>query len=310
MRLLITGMSGLLGVNMALLARDLYETSGCYFEHPVAIPGVHGVCRNLLRPGAVADLIDQTRPDIIINTVGLTSVDACERDPELAWRLNVDTAVEVAHLAAGRTKLLHISSDHIFDGFSSWHREDEIPIPVNVYAATKVEAERGVQQLCPDALIIRTNFYGWGTPLRRSFSDWILDGLRQGKELRMFRDVHFTPMLINDLVNAVLELVDRDATGIYHVAGSDRLSKLEFAQLVAEVFEIDDLRVVPTMLERSGLTAPRPKDMSLSTERVARELGRRMPAARDGLRRLRALEIRGWPAAMAEAVHSHASGQR
>ncbi len=309
--LLITGMSGLLGANLALLARERYRTVGSFYQHPIVVPGVTHAWSDLLQPGAATQLVDETQPDIIIHAAGLTSVDACQRDAELARRLNVDVAWEIARLAGAMgLKLAHLSSDHVFAGVSAWHTEDEIPVPVNVYAATKAEAEQRVLQSCPDALIIRTNFYGWGTPVRQSFSDWILGGLRQGRELRMFRDVYFTPLLINDLADIIFDLIERDAAGVYHAAGSDRLSKLEFAYILAEEFAIDHPQIVPVALEASGLGAPRPRDMSLATDKVSRLLGRRMSGVRAGLRHLRELEAKGWPAVVAGVVQARAPGRR
>lgn len=305
MRVLITGVSGLLGLNLTLMMRGRVHITGCYWRHPIALDGVGAVRVDLLEPGTVASVVDRAQPEVVVHTAGLTGVDDCEADPDLARRLNVALAIEVAQAVHSRgIKLVHLSSDHVFSGTAPapWHPEDEAPSPVNIYARTKAQAEQAVRQACPQALVIRTNFYGWGSPVRTSLSDWILAGMREGRELSMFTDVFFTPILINDLGEAMFDLLAAGATGVYHIAGAERLSKFDFAHRLAEVFGIPKPRIRPASVESAGLRAPRPKDMSLSTEKVARLLGCRMPTVVEGLRRLRALEEGGWPHELAAAL--------
>lgn len=310
MRVLITGVSGLLGLNMALIARERAQVTGCYRRHPVRIEGVDAFAADLTQPGMLDALFDRVQPEIVVHTVGLTSVDGCEADPALARQLNVDVAADVARRAARPgVRLVHLSSDHVFAGTSAWHEEGEALQPLNVYAQTKADAERAVFAHCPDALVIRTNFFGWGPPQRPSFSDWILAALRRGDELRMFTDVFFTPMLINDLAEVLFELVARGVSGIYHVAGAERLSKFEFARRMAGVFEVRRPRIRQVSVDDAALGAPRPKDMSLRTDKVARELDRHMPAVQEGLQRLQDLEARSWPAAVAAAAHPASAGR-
>lgn len=307
MRLLITGISGRLGVNLGMLARDRYRVAGCYLHNPVAIEGVEIVHADLTRHGVLDELVRQLNPDVIVHTAGLTNVDVCEENPVLARRLNVDVAAEVARVAGDREKqLVHLSTDHVFSGTQAWHDEVETPAPVNVYAQTKTDAETAVLDVCPQALIIRTNFYGWGPPKSISFSDWIVSALERGETLGMFTDVFFTPILMNDLAEIILELVAAGACGLYHVAGGERLSKYDFARRIADVFSLSPTRIQPTSVEEVRLQAARPKDMSLRTDKVARFLGRQMPTANEGLKRLRWLRENGWPHAV-DGVHRSSS---
>lgn len=311
MKLFITGISGLLGLNLALLARDRHAVSGSFLQHPIAVEGIEALPADLMQPGASRAIVDRLKPDVIVHTAGLTSVDACEADAKLARRLNVEVTGQVARVAGERQiRLVHLSSDHLFAGTSPWHDESERPAPINTYARTKKDAEDLVQYVCPDALIIRTNFYGWGSPFRTSLSDWILAALRRGEELRMFTDVFFTPMLINDLGEIILELAQAPTRGVYHVAGSERLSKFDFATRLAEIFEVGNPRIRPASVQEASLQARRPKDMSLRTDKVARLLERRMPTAGEGLARLRRLGETGWPEAVAAAVQGRVSEPR
>ncbi len=121
----------------------------------------------------------------------------------------------------------------------------------------------------------------------------------------MFTDVFFTPILINDLGEIMLELVAAGASGLYHIAGRERLSKYDFARRVAEVFGIPNPRIQPISVEDVSLRAVRPKDMSLRTDTVARFLGRQMPMVSEGLARLRRLEETGWYDAVTAVLGAH-----
>ncbi|MBI3954325.1 MAG: SDR family oxidoreductase [Chloroflexi bacterium] len=302
-KLFITGISGLLGLNIALQARERFQVSGCYHAHPVRLDGVQSLGMDLATPGQWEAALRETQPDVVIHTAGLTSVEGCEADPVLAQRLNVGVAQDVATVAREvGVRLVHISTDHLFDGTRPWRTEADRPAPLNVYARTKWEAEQAVLEACPDALIIRTNFFGWGTPVRPSFSDWVLRGLEEGRELHMFLDVFFTPILINSLGELLLELVERGTAGVFHVAGGERLSKYEFGLKLAETFGYPSGRIRPSSVDEFPFKAQRPKDMSLRTDAVTRLLGRQMPLVSEGLARLRRLGEAGWPTAVGAAL--------
>lgn len=307
MKLFITGISGLLGLNAALQARGRWEVSGCYLSHTVRIKGVDAFRLDATSYEELGAALERIRPDVILHTAGLTNVDRCEEDPERAYRLNVGTTENVSRLAlALGASLIHISTDHLFDGTRRLLNEDAPPSPLNAYGQTKWEAERAVERHGPAALIVRTNFYGWGTPHKRSLSDWILEGLAERHELTMFSDVFFTPILVNDLIDIAFDLVEARGTGVYNVTGGERVSKEAFGRRVARVFGYAEHGIRPIGVDEAGLKAPRPKDMSLSSEKVVGFLGRKMPGVEEGLVRMKTLRERGWPRAMELAARSGA----
>jgi dTDP-4-dehydrorhamnose reductase len=307
-RLLITGISGLLGLNLAVCARARFTVSGCYSAHPVVLPGVDAIGVDVRSEEAFHRLVARVRPDLVVHTVGMSSVDACEKDPGQAQELNVDAAEVVARVARGAgARLVHISTDHLFDGERPRRREDDALAPLNAYAKTKAEAEAVVLREHPEALVVRTNFYGWGTSVRVSFSDWIVRALRAGEPLTMFTDVYFSPLFVDDLADTMFDLLERGIAGVVNIAGGERLSKYEFALRTADVFGLPPGKVQATSVERAALRASRPKDMSLDVGRVEAALGRRMPTAREGLMGLRRAGEQGRAADLEQAV---AAGRR
>ena len=108
-------------------------------------------------------LISKVSPDLIIHTAGIADVDKCETQAKTAWRVNADYAGMIAKVASAHNKkLIHISTDHLFDGKTPFMTENNVPNPLNTYGATKLAAERLISAENPDALIIRVNFFGWG----------------------------------------------------------------------------------------------------------------------------------------------------
>jgi len=303
MKLFVTGISGLLGLNIGMELRSRFQVAGIYHTHPIAVDDIAAEPLDATLPGRLDQLLEDVRPDVIIHTAGLTNVEECEANPDLACRLNVNMSENVARTAARlEIKLVHLSSDHLFDGERPNRSETEMPVPVNVYARTKWRAEQVVAQACPGALIIRTNFFGWGTSIRTSFTDWILRALEDSRSLSMFTNVFFTPILMNDLIDLILQLVRREASGIYHVAGGDRLSKYDFALMVAEVFGCPADQISAASVSSFPFKAKRPRDMSLSCRRTEELLGISMPRVSEGLLRLRSLRERGWQQTLEQAV--------
>ena len=303
MRIFVTGISGLLGLNIAVQLRGQHAVTGCYYSHPVRLDGVQALELDLTRSQETRAVVEEARPDLVIHTAGLTSVEACEEDQDLGYLLNVAAAKHVAAAAdAFGARMVHISTDHLFDGAVPWRTEDDTAVPLNVYASTKLQAEGMVLRACPDALVVRTNFFGWGTPARTSFSDWILASLQSGRELTMFSDVFFTPILINDLIDITMKLVSQEAKGVFNVAGGERLSKYAFALKLAHVFQEQATGIREISVDEFPFKARRPRDMSLSSVKAEGFLGMRMPVVEDGLRRLVSLEAKGYHDALTGAI--------
>ena len=171
--------------------------------------------------------------------------------------------------------------------------EDEPINAINVYGKTKAQAESVVVEINPKALIIRSNFYGWGTSYRKSFSDQIIQSLRNHQLLHLFDDVHYTPIFVDNLIQTVHDLLDKKAKGIFHVVSDDRISKYEFGVLIAEKFGLDKSLIhKSTIISQSNLVK-RPIDMSLSNRKVRELLGRNLGTVKQHIALLHQQELEG-----------------
>jgi dTDP-4-dehydrorhamnose reductase len=256
MHLFVTGGNGYLGGAIVTRARS----AGWQVTAPTS--------RELdVRDGAaVADALAAARPDAVVHTAYRLS------GPD-QWSTNVDGAAAVA-AAARELRLLHLSTDVVFDGEKgSPYREEDLPAPVHDYGRTKAEAERLVAAAHPRALLVRTSLiYGGAEPSpheRRALEE----------ELEFFTDEIRSPVHVADLADALLELAALDTAGPLHVAGADDVSRYEFARLVVAAHGGDPDRV------RSGESGGvgRPRNCALDSSRAQALLRTRLRGVREVL---------------------------
>ena len=294
-KVFITGGSGLLALNWALAIRESHAVTLCLHERMISLAGVQTQKMELEPVEDLVRTFDDARISMVVHAAGFTNVEKCEAKPDLARHINVDFAGNVAKACAKLgLPLIHISTDHLFSGEMPMLAESSPVTPVNVYGKTKAEAELHVLEAHPLALLIRTNFYGWGTSYRCSFSDVIIEALRSGKDLNLFTDVFYTPILVNTVAIAAHDLIDTKVTGIVNIVGDERISKYEFGIRIAEEFGLDAGLIKPGLLADQVALVQRPYDMSLSNQKVSKLLGRKLGGVSEHLSELHKQEQNGF----------------
>ncbi len=299
-RLLVTGVSGLLGLNLAWLARDRYQVTGVLrggraLPAPECTP-FDVIATDLTEPGQVERVLEQTQPDMIVNCAALTNVDQCELYPEEARRANAWMPGVLARAAAQTgVRLVHISTDAVFDGLRGDYTENDAPNPINVYGHTKLAGERAVAESNPDALIARVNFYGWSWQGQRSLAEYFYNNLSAGKGVYGFTDIYFGPLLVNDMVEILLRMLDRGLNGVYHVFSSETLTKYAFGCLLARHFGFDEALITPAPYKVAHLAAPRAPMLTLRADKLAASLCEALPGQDMPMRRFTELFHQGYP---------------
>lgn len=311
-RILVTGASGLLGLNFALTYSRQHQVTGVVNAHALAGAPFQVLNADLARPGSIGEILDRAKPDVVLHCAALANVDQCERQPELAWRLNADLPEEVAQATARRgIALVHVSTDAVFDGKTGGYTEESQPNPLSAYARTKLAAEHAVLQAYPDALVARVNFYGWSLSGQRSLAEFFFNHLSTGTPVRGFTDVFFCPLEVTILAEILMRLVDAHCNGIYHVVSGECLSKYEFGCAVARRFELDEGLIQPVSVDEGDLLAARSPDLRLRTDKLASALGSPAPDQKTSLQRFFELYRAGYPQrlrALAPGVDSRISG--
>lgn len=290
--LLITGGSGLLGSNIVKLASSRYRVYATYCSHPTDIPGSEFIPLDVTDRESTLSIFREIRPGLAIHAAALARVDYCEEQPQEAQKINVEGTENVAMAARETgTKLIYISTDSVFDGECGMYGEEAAPHPINNYARTKLAGEKTVQHLTENSIIVRTAFYGWSLRGQTSIAEWVVGNLRAGNSLGMFTDVFFSPIFVGNLAEALIEMGQRNLSGAYHVTGSERCSKYDFGQALAEAFGFDRHLVHPTSITEASLTALRPRDISLAVNKVSAEIYTPLLGLKEGVEQFKEQEL-------------------
>ena len=217
----------------------------------------------------LTEKISSLNLDLIVNCVGYTNVENCEINFDQALKINSDYASLASRVSKKlNIKFIHISTDHLFDGKTRNNDENSKTIPLNNYAKTKLKGEKQVLKFNKDALIIRTNFFGWGPTHKKSFSDFIISSLENNIPISLFSDVNYNPILVSELANAVNNLVEKKCKGIFNIVSTENISKLDFGYLLAKEFNLDDNLIQSSMLSDRKELVDRPLNMTLSIKKL------------------------------------------
>jgi len=253
--LLITGGSGYLGRRLIALAVGRWQITATYFCHPLHGDGFIATRMDVRDAGQVAALMAQVRPDVVIHTAYTTESE------EAMQRVIIQGTRHVAQAAMGiGARLIHLSTDVLFDGRRGHYTEDDPPSPITPYGRAKAIAEAIVAAEASDAVIVRTSLItGFDPPDPRT--RWVLDSLREGREIRLFTDEFRCPVWVTTLAQALLELAELDYRGVLNVAGDQVLTRYEIGVRLARFFGLDPAGITPALAAESGLV--RPLDCSL-----------------------------------------------
>jgi len=274
---LVSGANGLLGQKSVRVFLQEFEVYGLDIQDAAAIEDVH----YHYRPGDITnrkqmlELVKEIGPDILLNAAAYTNVDGCEEDRENCWKVNV-AGIENLAVAAKRSDafVIHISTDYIFDGENGPFSEESAPNPLGYYGRSKLAGENALIATGATCTILRTMvLYGAGVNLRDNFVTWLVKTLRAGKAVTIVDDQFGHPTIVDDLASVAFEVARTGKTGIFHVTGSEYLSRYEFALKIADVFDLDKRLIKVGKTKDLNQKAPRPFNSEFKLDKLQRELG-------------------------------------
>ena len=285
-RILVTGVSGFLGRYVTLALKDRYAVLGTYLSQAVVLDKCELSRLDLTEAEAVHATFREFRPDVVVHTAALADVDACERYPDAARRVNVQGTEAIAQAAAAvGARLIYISTDQIYDGVKRYYDEADVPQPLMAYGWTKLEGERRAAALCRDTVILRLALmYGWGASTRLNFVDWLIQRLRAGQEVPLFVDQYRTPLYVVQASEVIGRLIDMpEVRGTVNLGGGERLNRYAFGLKCCEVFDLPKPYLKPIEMPIGAQMAARPRDCSLSSVKISALLQMRPLTVEDGL---------------------------
>ena len=270
MRILITGAFGQLGHSLqsVLSKKSNYELI-CTGRN--VKKGQEGIPLDIRNQVALKELINTTAPDILINLAAMTNVDACELNPKLAGEINVAGLEHICDSFKG--KIIHLSTDYVFDGTSGPYKEDDPLNPISIYGKTKLASEHILLEKDIKNLVIRGNvLYDYSPHTSASFLNWVVSSLKGNQEIKVVEDQFNNPTWTRSMSDIIELSIENDLEGIIHWGDSVHISRFEFAKLIAKKFSLNESLIKPVLTSELNQPARRPLQSGLSTEKLVNML--------------------------------------
>jgi dTDP-4-dehydrorhamnose reductase len=286
MRLLVVGANGLLGSNVVRAGQQRgWNICGTYHSTRPGfdIPLTQFDLRDY---NSFDDILTEHDPDVVVNCAAMTDVDGCETNPEQAQVLNGDAPGRLAaHCDVNDVDFVHISTDYVFNGIEREpYSESADTNPVQVYGESKLAGEQTVTEEKTDSLVARLSFV-WG--IHRSSDDltgfpvWVRNQLQSSEDVPLFTDQWVTPTRAGQTAETLLDLIEQDATGIFHIACSSCVTPYEFGEVIAGHVGNSEKLLSEGSIDDIERDATRPTYSCLDVENVESELGRPQPTLRE-----------------------------
>jgi dTDP-4-dehydrorhamnose reductase len=244
---------------------------------------------DITKESDVRRVFNSLKPDVVIHAAAETNVDRCEVDKKHAWRVNVGGTKNIADMSnVINARMLYVSTDYVFSGEQGLYTERDDPNPVNHYGSTKLEGERYVIRTCRDYAIARTSVLYGHHPSKSNFVKWVIQTLRENEPISVVDDHYNSPTLAGNLAEAILEMIQKNLNGLYHVAGSERITRFDFAIQVAKNFDLDSSLIKPVRMSELGAwVAKRPRDSSLRVDKIQKQIKTKLLDVNNALERMK-----------------------
>ena len=269
MRFLVTGSAGLVGQRVVHdLVKQNHKIYSIYHDEK-PIDGIP-IGLDLTDCEKIKQIVQKIKPDVIIHLAALTNVDLCETEIELARTINAKATQTLANEAAKiKSFFVYVSTDYVFDGVQGMKNENDIPNPLGYYGKTKLEGEVSLNNLASNWAIARTSTPFGVHSKKKSFPLWVKENLEENKEIKVLTDQFTSPTYVPNLSKMIIEVATKQINGIIHLAGSTRISRYDFAVMIAEKFDLDKSLLIKANTEEMSWKAKRPKDSSLDVTKAA-----------------------------------------
>jgi len=295
-KLLIIGVSGLTGYNLAKLSVGDFELYGTYNNRPIEINQCKVYQLNKSNKEKTISLIEKISPNIVIDCSALHNVDYCEKNKEEATKVNTEAPRVIAEVCKSiGARFLFISTDYVYDGTAKSYSEESETNALNHYGLSKLKGEEEIIRSGVNYAICRTSLlYGWNpheiagktssSGKTQNYVIWALNKLRNNEGLKIVTDQYSTPTFADNLADALLLLAKSDVNGIFHTVGKNCLNRFEFTIKIAEVFGLNSDLIEPTTSDKFKQTAKRPMRCCLSVEKAEKVLKFKSLNAEQGLK--------------------------
>ena len=232
----------------------------------------------------VEELVSKIKPNIILHTAAITGVDLCEEDQKLSKKINYDLTKKISNICKRKKiKLIFISTDQVFSRNLN-NLETQKKSPTNIYSLHKSMAEEYILNNLQDYLIIRTNFFGIAPKSKKSFINFIFLNLTLKKKINLITDVIHNPISIHLLIKYIINLINVNAFGVFHISSNEKISKYQLGMKIFKIFNLNNNFVSKSKLSNFSFKARRPNYMYLNNRKIKKFLKIKIPSIQDQLK--------------------------
>ena len=289
-KVVVFGSNGLLGQNLVTRFNSDYDVTGCSLETTsYALADIPYLKVDMINRSEITEFLLSSKPDIIINAAAYTDVDGSEKDRELCWNTNVRAVENIIDVAESfKPLLVQISSDYVFDGEMGDYRETDTPNPNGNYSRSKMAAENIIIASNLEYIIARTQvLYGSGNRVRLNFATWVISRLKNNQNIKVVSDQVGNPTYIDDLSESIFRLINNKEYGLFHISGSEKISRYDFARKIAKVFSFDESVIEKITTEQLQQAAPRPMNSTFIIDKLVNRIDWEPGDIESGLKRLK-----------------------
>jgi dTDP-4-dehydrorhamnose reductase len=292
--ILVTGAAGLLGSNLCYILRSKANIIALD-KNEIYIESIKSICGSALDLHLVSDLMVKYGITAIVHCAALVNLDNCEEDENYASIVNSIMTGNLSFLADKfNAQMIYISTDAVYPGIESGlYSEPEPTNPISVYGKTKLIGEYYVKQYKKN-LIVRTNMYGFNYREKESFGEWIINSLKHNKDLSMFDDLYFSPILVNRLCEILLLCIERKLNGLFNICCTGSISKYEFACEIKHQFKLPG-SITRSSMKSYDFLAPRTQNMGMDNSKIKNALKIEIPFVDSDIECFKELYDQGYP---------------
>jgi dTDP-4-dehydrorhamnose reductase len=236
----------------------------------------------------LSSYFDFWKPDIIINTVAIVSLQKCENNYDIANNVNCDIAIKISKVSKKyNSYFIHISTDHYYDDNLKIHSEQEEIILKNNYAITKFNAEKGIKKNNNKAIIVRTNIVGFRRGTSESFFEWLISSLKNNEKIYLYTNYYTSPISVKHLGKILLKCYEKNLSGTYNIASSMVIDKYKFGLKVAKKFGFSAINIIATEVTKtSNDDLQRALSLGLDVSKIESALHEKMPTIDENINTL------------------------
>ena len=263
-KIFILGVGGLTGSKLAIMAKANYLVHGSYNLRDPHISDIDSVKLDITDIKKVETLLTENSPDFVVNTCAINNVDYCEKNQNIAKKINVDFVLDLSKICRSiGAKLVHLSSDSVFDGAKKVaYVEHDAPSPINYYGHTKLLGENYALENQENTVIRVSVLYGWlikqisnlpSSSMKPSnFGKWFIEKLMANEKVTIITDEYSTPIIADDFAKAILYSIDKNLNGLYHAAPHTQITRYEFCKKLAQKMDLNQDLIIPVTSKELG----------------------------------------------------------